>query len=116
MPIIAITLGARLGSRLAGKPLEGRKLRLSVRFRWSINHNCPLHKERISTDGLGIVRVLMSEDVAVRVRATVLLTFLLLIAISLFSALLLQPGIMQFQRRHLASGSAGAAIDLFIFV
>lgn len=45
---------------------------------------------------IDVVRLLMSEDLAVRVRATILLTFCSLIAIWFFSGLLLQPGIIRF--------------------
>lgn len=47
-------------------------------------------------NNVDVVRLLMSDDLAVRVRATVLLTFLLLIAVWFFSALLFQPGILRF--------------------
>lgn len=57
----------------------------------------------------------MSEDVAVRVRATVLLTFLLLIAIWLFSALLLQPGIMRFNVGTWLQGLPVLPSTFFIF-
>lgn len=43
-----------------------------------------------------MVRLLMNESLAVRIKSTIVLTFILLITIWFFSALLLQPGIISF--------------------